>query len=316
MMRHSGLVLVLISLLLSLSAKGEKVTLFTAENPKPGELPTLGAWQDKLTDGRVLTYVKSTFPNVPDFTCDTWCYESDVTFLDAKALDGGRVQLRHRWIAHPEVLAVTTITPEKGAVHFIARAELDPEKGGKMPPQPPFLNACWQLRNAPAFASKPDPFPEFVKRCFIFTDSGLTFLDKTQRGKIPVRKDDDPFNNPPWVQTYGCVWMPPMKASEKSWAAYSTDRYIYPVIGAVSRDRKYLAALANNNARSLCQAWHDCMHNNPQWEAEKPGSEPVWHIAIHAMENNPDELLRRAAQDFPKALTLKDAKADKQGLQK
>jgi hypothetical protein len=288
-------------------AKGEKVTLLSVENPRPAEQPTLGVWQHRLTDGRVLTYIKSTFPNLPDFTCDTWCYESDLIFLDAKALDGGRVQLRHRWNAHPEMIVVTTVTPEKGAVHFLAKAELDRDKGDKLPPSVQPLNACWQLRNAPAFASQPDPYPEFVKRCFIFTEAGLTFLDKTQRGKIPVRPDNDPFNNPPWVQMYGAVWRPPMQAGPKSWAAYSADRYIYPIIGAVSRDRKGLAALANKNASTLGQAWHDCMHNNASWEAEKPGGEPVWHIAIYALENNPDDLLRRVAQDFPKALTLKDS---------
>ncbi|MBM4082341.1 MAG: hypothetical protein FJ278_21735, partial [Planctomycetes bacterium] len=99
-------------------ALGQRETLVTADNPKPAELPTLSVWQQKSQD-RVLTHVASTFPNVPNFTCDTWCYETDVDFLDAKPLDGGRLQLRHRWKAQPQTICVTTVTPEPGAVEFL-----------------------------------------------------------------------------------------------------------------------------------------------------------------------------------------------------
>lgn len=277
----------------------EKEVLVVANNPYPQELPTLRVWQ---REG--MTYVQSTFPNVPNFTCDTWCYESPLDFLEAQALEGGGIQLRHRWQDHPEVVLVTTVTPEPGAVEFRVKAMLEGSAEGNLPASLVVPNACWQLRNAPDFASQPDPYPEFVKRCFIFTDAGLTFLDHTQRGKIPVRAEDDPYNNPPWVQMYGPVWRPLQKAGPTSWAAFSTDRYLYPVIGAVSRDGRYLTALANDTGSVMAQAWHDCMHNNAEWTPEKPGGEPVWRITIYALENDPEKLLQRVGQDFPRALTL------------
>ena len=79
-----------------------------------------------------------------------------------------------------------------------------------------------------------------------------------------------------------------------------------PVIGAVSRDGKYLAALANDSATVMAQAWHDCMHNNPQWlPADALPSRRVWRLKVYAMENRPDALLKRVARDFPGAMRYK-----------
>jgi hypothetical protein len=93
-----------------------------------------------------------------------------VDFIGARALDGGRLETRHRVKEQPQMLLVTTFTPEPGAVEIIARAVLDTEKypNGKLPDTLLTPNLCWQLHRVPAFASKPEPYPEFVKRCFIF----------------------------------------------------------------------------------------------------------------------------------------------------
>lgn len=277
--------------------------LITASNPSPKTLPTLAVWEDeKLSPGRKLTMVAATFPNVPGFTCDAWCYESDVDFVDARPLSRGRLQLRHRWRAHPHVMLVTVVTPEPGAVEFLAHLELA-DKQGEMPSEMPFVNLCWQVRRAPAFASKPDPYPEFVKRCFIFTAKGRTFLHETERRKIPVRPGDDPYNNPPWVQMYAAAWLPLPKASPDSWADYSPDQYTTPVIGVVSRDGKYLAALANDSATVMAQAWHDCLHNNPLWTPDNaPPLQRRWRLKVYAMPNDPNALLKRVEKDFPNAL--------------
>lgn len=275
----------------------------TANNPNPQTLPTLAVWEDEsLSPGRKLTMVAAAFPNVPGFTCDSWCYESDVDFVDARPLSRGRLQLRHRWRAHPQVLLVTVVTPEPGAVEFLAHLELD-DKRAEMPSEMPFVNLCWQVRRAPTFASKPDPYPEFVKRCFIFTARGRTFLHETERRKIPVRSADDPYNNPPWVQMYAAAWLPLPKAPPGSWADYSPDQYTTPVIGVVSRDGKYLAALANDSATVMAQAWHDCLHNNPQWlPADAPPLKRKWRLKVYAMPNDPNALLKRVGKDFADAL--------------
>lgn len=279
---------------------GEPVT---ANNPDPQRLPTLSVYNDdKFSRGQVLTMVAARFPNDPDFTCDSWCYESAVDFLDARALDGGKVELRHRYRDYPHAIVITRVTPEPGAVEFLARLEPDKGAAAALPANPPPLNLCWQLRRAPAFASKPDPYPEFIKRCFMFTAKGMTFLDKTTRRPIPVRSADDPYNNPPWVQMYVGLWQDVPKTNPRGWADYSPDRYVATVIGAVSRDHKHLAALANDSATTMCQAWHDCMHNNPLWlPAQSPPEKRVWRLKLYVMENDPDALMARVVKDFPSA---------------
>ena len=292
-----GCVIAGLALPAAISAEAPKM-IVAANNPDPKTLPTLGVWQ---RDQEIL--VSAAFPNVPNFRCDSWCYESAVDFVGAVALDRGRIELRHRLRDQPQVILVTTVTPEPGAVEIAARAQLEKGAAGELPGSLLTPNLCWQLRRAPGFASAPEPFPEFVKRCFIFTEKGRTFLGETTRRKIPCRPADDPYNNPPWVQMYVGVWQQAPQAGPDSWADYSPDRYTSTVIGAVSRDGKYLAALANDSAPSMCQAWHDCMHNNPQWlPAEAPPAERVWRLKIYVMKNDSTALLARVARDFPGAL--------------
>jgi len=278
-------------------------TILSPVDSKPGILPALGVWRSE--DGQQ-TLVSSTFPEPAGFTCDTWCYENDsIDFSSAQAMEEGKIQMRHTWRDHAETL-ITVVTPRPESVEFVAYLE---DAGSHKPiaaKEYPAPNACWQLRHAPMFASKPDPYPEFVKRCFIFTDRGLTFLDRTERFNVPPYPPDHRYNNPPWVQMYLPVWERLRQAGPDSWAAYSTDRFIYPVIGAVSRDGRYLAATATEATTMMCQAWHDCMHHSPQWLPTEGGTHKTWRMAIYVLRNDPAELLRRVAADFPGAMTLKD----------
>ncbi|MBI2842243.1 MAG: L-rhamnose mutarotase [Armatimonadetes bacterium] len=275
----------------------DEKAILTAKNPSPGRLPTLGVWQQ-----REQLLVSMKFPNVPGFVCDSWCYESEVDFLDAKDIGGGAIELRHRVRKYPKVIIATRVNPEPGAVEFVARPTIDQTAPGALPPSGALLgpNMCWQLRRAAGFSRGTDPYPDFVKRCFIFTEQGRTFLDKTTRRPIPCRPADDPANNPPWVQMYVGTWQEVPKSGPTSWADYSPDRYVATIIGTVSRDGKYLAAIANDTSRGMAQAWHDCMHNNPQWtEGDAPLLEKKWRMKVYVMENDPDELLARAQKDFP-----------------
>jgi len=255
-----------------------------------------------------LPMVTMDFPNVPGCTCEAWCYESDLEFLDHRTLESGYMELRHRVKAQPGVLILTTVVPEPGAVEFVARAAVDAEgrPGDALPGNLPFLNICLQVRRAEGFCSKPDPYPEFVRRCFIFTDKGRTFLLDTHRRKILHRfPADDPMNNPPWVQMYVGVWQRVPDVQGQGWAEYSTDRYTIPVIGAASRDAKHLVAMANGSADTLCNAWHDCLHNNPKWTpADGPPAGRRWRVKVYAMANDPAALLARVAKDFPEASGL------------
>ena len=101
---------------------------------------------------------------------------------------------------------------------------------------------------------------------------------------------------------YVGTWRDIPKVDPNSWADYSLDRYTTRIIGVVSRDGKYLAALANDSAVTMCQAWHDCLHNNPQWQpADAPPEQRIWRSRVYAMEDDPEGLLARVLRDFPNA---------------
>jgi dienelactone hydrolase len=97
-------------------------------------------------------------------------------------------------------------------------------------------------------------------------------------------------------------WQDVPKTDTNSWSDYSPDRYTTTLIGVVSREGKYLAALGSDSAPVMSQAWHDCVHNNPQWSpAEAPPAQRTWRLKIYVMQNDPEALLARFAKDFPNA---------------
>jgi len=197
----------------------DMVIVAEAENPQPETLPTIRIVKEKLW-GKYYPMVSMTFPNVPEFTCDAWCYESEVDFLDARAMADGAMEMRHRDQKNPQALILTTITPKPGVVHIEAR--MAPDRDGypdaALPGTPSSLNLCWQLRHAAGFASAPDRYPEFVRRCFIFTDRGRIFLLDTERTQIPVQTPEHEHNNPPCVQSYVGAWQAVPVTPANSWA--------------------------------------------------------------------------------------------------
>ena len=196
--------------------------------------------------------------------------------------------------------------------HFGRRRMDDPGVTSDVSP-----DLCLQLMRSPAFQSAPVGVPrnspiyaasyyEFVKRCFVFTDAGPTFLDKTQRSDISTSHNlepDDPRNTPPATQVYYGVWQ---QTPEQPFYISQT-RYVVPVIGVVSRDGRYLLAQASETPRFMAQAWIDCLHNYAVWLPENaPALKRRWKRKVYAMENDPDALLERVAADFPRAMQLKD----------
>lgn len=185
---------------------------------------------------------------------------------------------------------------------------------------------CFQLTEGPAFQSAPtgsfvnlsviphvlpeqaQNYWEFVKRSFIFTERGRTFLDQTQRTETARKHNwppDDPRSSPhPLAQAYFGVWQ---KVPKSTYC--SRTRYVYPVIGVVSNDGKYLVALADESPRYLFQAWIDCIHDYTRFlPASAPIAQRTWRRKFYALQNNPDALLARVTQDFPAAVKLRDQK--------
>lgn len=249
---------------------------------------------------------------IPGCILDLLCYEhSQVTFVDAKTASSGGLELRHRSNEQPHVLLITTVTPEPGAVEFSMRGEVDTsiDAEGKLPETLPSPNLCFRVKRAEdCFSSYPHPFPEFIGRCFIFTEEGRKFLLDTKRFPLPRAAADDVRNNPPWVQEYLPVWKPlPPESTGLTWYNRSADRFTVPVMGVVSRDKKYLTAIANDTSDVMTQAWQECLHNNPKWApADAPPEEQRWRVKIYIMPNDPEMLLERVGVDFPGVLKLRE----------
>ena len=236
--------------------------------------------------------------------------------LGSRVLDGGVLEVRNRLSSQPHVIFVSELTPAPGKVELVVRAELDPEMGAdkELPDELPDLNMCPRLGRARGcFDSYPDPFPEIIGRCFIYTTKGRTFLDQTTRRQLWRFSEDDPRTNPPWIQIYSPIWRPVPKGSDpagKSRYNASPDRFTIPILGVVSRDGKHQIAMVSDTANRLCQAWAPCIHNYPQWAPKDvPPGARRWRMNIYIMPNDSDLLLARVAQDMPDALRLKEIRA-------
>lgn len=264
--------------------------IIEATNPDPKNLPGLDVWERVNEEGKVMPILSAAYPNVPGFVCDSWCYENGMDLVETRAEPDGSIILVHRLPGTQGLFIRTEATPAPGVVDVCARVEIRGDRSDPADVDIPALNLCWQLKRAPGFSSKPDLYTEFAGRCFLFTAKGLTYLDQTERLKYAGISEDDLCNNPPWVQAYY-----PIGSKQTG----SRDRFTRPVIGAVSRDRRYLAAIACENPEEMSQMWHDCMHNNPAWLPEgAPSEEQTWRLRIYAMENDPDRLLRYVERDF------------------
>jgi len=272
-----------------------------------GRLPQLSV---EIKNARPV--LSARFPETGD-VFDVWCYESPVQFVAARALPGGSVEMKHRYEYAPGVLLRTVATPEPGGVSLVVRPELNPAGDGIWPEELEALNICLQMWRAPSFAGANEAYPRFSERCFVFTTGGVKFLNQTQRGNLALYAPDHPCNNPPWTQNYvvGSGDLKEMEADPKSWRrfgaplfngtqGFSSDRSTVPVIGTVSRDRRWLFAVANDSSELLAQAWLDCLHANPRWTPmDAAVSKRALRLKVYFMRNDPTALLKRVQKDFP-----------------
>jgi hypothetical protein len=288
-------------------------------NSEPDRIPTLYG----RLHNRQIAFVSAIFPDVPGLRLDACTYEPGQGFLRLDLLgmavpEDNQIVLTHRVRKYPWLIHVTTLTAAKGSLEAVGRITVDKNaKVGdvKIPDSLPTPNMCWCFQKSPNFVAggnanppygeQPKDYPHWIDRCFIFTENGQTFLDKTQRQKTDEMPSDDPRNNPVWTQHYVGVWQ--KINGETLPANTSRTRYVIPVIGATSNDGRYLVALASDSPRYIAQAWHTCLHHVVNWEpADKPILERHWRMKLYAMQNEPIVLMTHLAGDFAEAMKLKD----------
>ncbi|HKQ38470.1 MAG TPA: hypothetical protein VJ063_10365 [Verrucomicrobiae bacterium] len=126
----------------------------------------------------------------------------------------------------------------------------------------------------------------YIQRSFIFTDKGLTFLDKIPRAEEAVYRG-------------GQVYVPKeINLDDVNPRPISTIKPANGLIGCVSADDKYLLATASNPTHELFQGVIVCLHSDPRIGGLKTGQTKTIRQKIYILKNDPDELLKRYRRDF------------------
>ena len=147
--------------------------------------------------GRYGTYVTVRSASMSDLILDMWCYELGQGEPISHEREGNTMVLVHqsgeakvttRFEPCPDGvdIRVPVMGPNAEAVRWVRS-----------------LNPCCMFDRSTAFRGTGDYVDDFVARCFVFLDSGLTLLKDTKRLPGTLPKDDARAKGPkPWIQEY------------------------------------------------------------------------------------------------------------------
>jgi hypothetical protein len=126
----------------------------------------------------------------------------------------------------------------------------------------------------------------YIQRSFIFTDKGLTFLDKMPRAEEAVYRG-------------GQVYVPAgINLKDVNPRPISSVKPANGLIGCVSGDNKYLLATASDATHELFQGVIVCLHSDPHIGGLKRGATKSIQQKIYILKNDPELLLTRYKRDF------------------
>lgn len=126
----------------------------------------------------------------------------------------------------------------------------------------------------------------YPSRSFIFTDNGLTFLDR-------LRRTTNAF------YLGGQVYLPGfVSPADSNPRAICLDRPINGLIGCFSGDSKWLLATASDHTHELFEGVYVCLHSDPRVNGLAPGETKLIRSKIYLLPNDPKALLKRYRRDF------------------
>jgi hypothetical protein len=126
----------------------------------------------------------------------------------------------------------------------------------------------------------------YTAKSFIFTDRGLTTLDKTRRTEEALYRG-------------GQVYVPKgIELPDANPRPLCQDAPTNGLIGCFSADNRYLLATAFDNTHELFEGVYVCLHSDPHVGGLKPGEVRKVHGKIYFMKNDVPTLLRRYEADF------------------
>jgi hypothetical protein len=195
--------------------------------------------------------------------------------LISASADGRRLELRTR--VEPAVEMRHVLTAGKDDVDFRLRVE---NHG------PAFADAQWfqPCMRVDRFTGRKQS--NYVDRCFIFTERGLTMLDHTRRTEEAIYRG-------------GQVYVPAgINHDDVNPRPISPDVPVNGLIGCVSADGQWLLATAFDQTQELFQGVIVCVHNDPRLGGLKPGEVKELHGKLYFLKNDPAALLKRYERDF------------------
>ena len=157
------------------------------------------------------------------------------------------------------------------------------ENQGQQPVDVEWFQPCMRVKQFTGLNQS-----NYISRCFIFTESGLTTLDRTRRTEEARYRG-------------GQVYVPKgIDENDVNPRPLSPDRPVNNLIGCFSADGKYLLANAWAKPQELFQGVIVCIHNDPRIGGLKPGEVKKLFGKLYFLKNEPQELLRRYERDFGK----------------
>jgi len=127
----------------------------------------------------------------------------------------------------------------------------------------------------------------YTARSFIFTERGLTALDKTRRTEEALYRGG---------QVYV---MPGVDNADANPRPICGDRPINALIGCFSADGKQLLATASDSTHELFEGVYVCLHSDPRVGGLKAGETKTIRAKLYVLPNDVNALLRRYEADFP-----------------
>lgn len=126
----------------------------------------------------------------------------------------------------------------------------------------------------------------YIKKSFIFTDRGLTTMDKTTRREKALYLG-------------GQLYVPKgIDLNDINPRPISPDQPVNGLIGCFSADNQYLLATASDSTHELFQGVYVCLHSDPHVGGLAAHEAKRFRAKIYLLKNDPDELLKRYRRDF------------------
>jgi len=127
----------------------------------------------------------------------------------------------------------------------------------------------------------------YTARSFIFTERGLTILDKTRRTEDALYRG-------------GQVYVPTgINLADANPRPISRDQPTNGLIGCFSADGKMVLATASDRTHELFEGVYVCLHSDPHVGGLKAGESKTNRAKIYVVPNNVEQLLTRYKHDFP-----------------